>query len=257
MRNYKTSPGLPPHPVDFSNWSESVALYGCSCVYGHYLEPEHHLHKVIKTDRTVNNFSYPGESNWHMWMRAIDHIKEYGLPHKICIGWTSPYRIALYNEGIPAEKEILPIGHWSKQSHTTAKIGHDWVMQMKITQEEYTRLIIDSLQLICGDKLLQWTLFHNLKNVNEGPGKVDSDGGPFQYPLNVTVDNDWSQARFTDGDGYGGLDRGDPPTSVLRMADSPLARGVVPLGYIDTASDNSHPGKETVLNMARLIENNL
>ena len=253
MRNYKTNRNEKPHPIDYTDWERSIAIFGCSCAYGHYLDPKDHLHNVIETDRPVNNFAYPGESNWHMWMKAIDCIKEYGMPHRICIGWTSPYRIALYNEGIPAEKEVLPIGHWSKQSHTTAKIGHEWVMQMKITQEEYTRLIIDSLKLICGDKLLQWTLFHNLKTVNEGPGKVDSDGGPFQFPLG----NDWSQARFTDGDGYGGLDRGDPPTEVVRTAVSPLESSVVPVGYIDTASDNSHPGPLTIKNIAKLIESRL
>ena len=178
MRNYKKSSER-LHPVDYTNWKESIAIYGCSCVYGHYLEPEHHLHNVIETDRPINNFAYPGESNWHMWMKAIDHIKEYGLPHRICIGWTSPYRLALYNEGVPAEKEILPIGHWSKQGHITARIGHDWVMNMKITQEEYSKLIVDSMKLICGDKLIHWTLFHNLKDVKEGPGK-----------------NSWSQAVF-------------------------------------------------------------
>ena len=94
MRNYKKSSER-FHPVDYTNWEESIAIYGCSCVYGHYLEPEHHLHNVIETDRPINNFAYPGESNWHMWMKAIDHIKEYGLPHRICIGWTSPYRLAL------------------------------------------------------------------------------------------------------------------------------------------------------------------
>lgn len=243
MRNYYRNRNETPHPVDFSNWSESVALYGCSCVYGHFLDSEQHLHNVLKTDRRINNFAYPGESNWHIWMKVIDHIKEYGLPHRICIGWTSPYRIAVYNEGEPQKKEILPMGHWTKPKHITAKIGNDWVMQMKTTQEEYSKLIIDSLKLICGDKLIQWTLFHNLKTVNEGPGK------------NVSVDNDWSQARFTDGDGYGGRDLDG--TGVLRMADSPLAGGVVPLGYIDTARDGSHPGPETVKNMARLIENNL
>lgn len=242
MRNYKKSSER-FHSVDYTNWEESIAIYGCSCVYGHYLEPEHHLHNVIETDRPINNFAYPGESNWHMWMKAIDHIKEYGLPHRICIGWTSPYRLALYNEGVPAEKEILPIGHWSKQGHITARIGHDWVMNMKLTQEEYSKLIVDSMKLICGDKLIHWTLFHNLKDVKEGPGK------------NVTVDNDWSQARFTDGDGYGGRDL--EGTGVLRLADSLLAGGIVPLGYFDKASDGSHPGPLTVKNMAKLIESKL
>ena len=242
MRNYKKSTER-IHPVDYTNWEESIAIFGCSCTYGHYLEPEHHLHNVIESDRPINNFSYPGESNWHMWMKAIDVIKEYGMPHRICIGWTSPYRIALYNEGVPAEKEILPIGHWSKQGHITARIGHDWVMNMKLTQEEYSKLIVDSMKLICGDKLIHWTLFHNLKDVKEGPGK------------NVTVDNDWSQARFTDGDGYGGRDL--EGTGVLRLADSPLAGGIVPLGYFDKASDGSHPGPLTVKNMAKLIESKL
>jgi hypothetical protein len=239
MRNYKKSTER-FHPVDYTNWEESIALFGCSCTYGHYLEPEHHLHNVIESDRPINNFAYPGESNWHMWMRAIDLIKEYGMPHRICIGWTSPYRIALYNEGIPAEKEILPIGHWSKQGHTTAKIGHDWVVNMKLTQEEYSKLIVDSMKLICGDKLIHWTLFHNLKDVKEGPGK-----------------NSWSQAVFFEegDDKYGGLDRGG--TGIRRVSSTPLTSGIEPLGYFDKASDGSHPGPLTIKNVAKLIESKL
>ena len=106
MRNYKKSTER-IHPVDYTNWEESIAIFGCSCTYGHYLEPEHHLHNVIESDRPINNFSYPGESNWHMWMKAIDVIKESGMPHRICIGWTSPYRIALYNEGKGSKERII------------------------------------------------------------------------------------------------------------------------------------------------------
>ncbi len=240
MRNYYRNRNEKPHPIDYTNWKDSINIFGCSCAYGHYLEPEHHLHNVIETDRPINNFSYPGESNWHMWMKAIDAIKEYGMPHRICIGWTSPYRIALYNEGIPDDKEILPIGHWTKQNHTTQKIGKEWVLNMKITQEEYSKLIVDSMKMICGDKLIHWTLFHNLKDVKEGPGK-----------------NNWSQAVFyEDGDdNYGGLDRDG--TGIKRVGSSPLTSGIEPLGYFDKASDGSHPGPLTIKNVAKLIESRL
>ena len=240
MRNYYRNRNEKPHPIDYTNWKDSINIFGCSCAYGHYLEPEHHLHNVIETDRPINNFSYPGESNWHMWMKAIDAIKEYGMAHRICIGWTSPYRIALYNEGIPDDKEILPIGHWTKQNHTTQKIGKEWVLNMKITQEEYSKLIVDSMKMICGDKLIHWTLFHNLKDVKEGPGK-----------------NNWSQAVFyEDGDdNYGGLDRDG--TGIKRVGSSPLTSGIEPLGYFDKASDGSHPGPLTIKNVAKLIESRL
>jgi len=232
MRNYHIEKNITPHPVDFNNWSESIALYGCSCTYGHYLDPEHHLHNVIETDRPVNNFAYPGESNWHMWMKVIDHIKEYGMPYKICIGWTSPYRIALYNEGIPNKKEILPIGHWTKENHITGKIGKEWVTQMKVTQEEYSKLIVDSLKLICGEKLIHWTLFHNLKEVKEGPGKAHGRG-----------DLTWIEVD-------GGLE--------LMYGDGDNSAGIVPLTFLDRGNDGSHPGPLTVKNvMAKLIESRL
>ena len=240
MRNYYINGNEKPHPIDYTDWERSIAIFGCSCAYGHYLDPKDHLHNVIETDRPINNFAYPGESNWHMWMKAMDCIKEYGMPHRICIGWTSPYRIALYNEGIPKEKEILPIGHWTKRNHTTQKIGKDWVLNMKITQQEYSKLIVDSMKLICGDLLIHWTLFHNLKDVKEGPGK-----------------NNWSQAVFfEDGDDrYGGLDRGG--TGIRRVSSTPLTTGIEPLGYFDKASDGSHPGPLTIKNVAKLIESRL
>ena len=225
MRNYYKNRDIEPHPIDYTDWERSIAIFGCSCAYGHYLEPKDYLHNVIETDRPINNFAYPGESNWHMWMKAMDCIKEYGMPHRICIGWTSPYRIALYNEGIPEQKEILPIGHWTKQNYTTQKIGKEWVLNMKVTQEEYSKLIVDSMKLICGEHLIHWTLFHNLKDVKEGPGK-----------------NSWSQAVFYDDgdDRYGGL-----------------SFGIEPLGYLDKASDGSHPGPLTIKNVAKLIESKL
>ncbi len=240
MRNYYQNRNEKPHPIDYTNWEDSIAIFGCSCAYGHYLDPKDHLHNVIETDRPINNFAYPGESNWHMWMKAIDHIKEYGMPHRICIGWTSPYRIAFYNEGIPEKKEIMPIGHWTAKAGPTFKIGKEWVLNMKITQEEYSKLIVDSMKLICGEHLIHWTLFHNLKDVKEGPGK-----------------NSWSQAVFyEDGDDrYGGLDRGG--TGIKRVGSSPLTSGIEPLGYFDKASDGSHPGPLTIKNIAKLIESKL
>ena len=111
---------------------------------------------------------------------------------------------------------------------------------MKITQEEYSKLIVDSMKLICGEHLIHWTLFHNLKDVKEGPGK-----------------NSWSQAVFyEDGDDrYGGLDRGG--TGIKRVGSSPLTSGIEPLGYFDKASDGSHPGPLTIKNIAKLIESKL
>tara|TARA_B100001113_G_C21096408_1_gene616763 strand:- start:709 stop:1431 length:723 start_codon:yes stop_codon:yes gene_type:complete len=240
VRNYYQNRNEKPHPIDYTNWEDSIAIFGCSCAYGHYLDPKDHLHNVIETDRPINNFAYPGESNWHMWMKAIDHIKEYGMPHRICIGWTSPYRIAFYNEGIPEKKEIMPIGHWTAKAGPTFRIGKEWVLNMKITQEEYSKLIVDSMKLICGEHLIHWTLFHNLKDVKEGPGK-----------------NSWSQAVFyEDGDDrYGGLDRGG--TGIKRVGSSPLTSGIEPLGYFDKASDGSHPGPLTIKNIAKLIESKL
>ena len=240
MRNYYINRNEKPHPVDFTNWEDSIAIFGCSCAYGHFLDPKDHLHNVIETDRPINNFAYPGESNWHMWMKSIDLIKEYGMPHRICIGWTSPYRIAFYNEGIPEKKEIMPIGHWTAKAGPTFKIGKEWVLNMKITQEEYSKLIVDSMKLISGEHLIHWTLFHNLKDVKEGPGK-----------------NSWSQAVFyEDGDDrYGGLDRGG--TGIKRVGSSPLTSGIEPLGYFDKASDGSHPGPLTIKNIAKLIESKL
>ena len=53
------------HPIDYSNWSESVILLGDSCTYGYGLQEEDRLHNQILTDRIVNNFGYPGWSNEH------------------------------------------------------------------------------------------------------------------------------------------------------------------------------------------------
>ena len=231
MRNYVVKE-YQPHPIDYTHWSSSIALFGCSCVYGLHLDPKDQLHNVIDNWRPVNNFAYPGESNWHIWMKVIDAIRTHGMPERVCIGWTSPYRIAMYNEGSPAQRSVLPIGHWTKPDFTTAKIGKDWVLNMKMTQEEYSKLIVDSVELICGDKLTQWTLFHNLKDVKEGPGK-----------------SEWNQAIFDRAEQQSGMFTSETIDS--------SNQNITPIEFTDRASDGNHPGPETVKQMAKMIEKRL
>ena len=154
-RYYKPIAGtmgnLKRHEPDYNNWRESVALFGESTTWGHELEDEERLHNVINTRRTINNFAYPAESNFHMWMKLIDQVKEFGWPYMVVMGWTTPYRIADFKKA-----HVDNVGHWSGKPYT------DFLERNETNLIEYSKLIIDSTQLMCkgNTRLFEWSWFN-------------------------------------------------------------------------------------------------
>jgi hypothetical protein len=154
-RYYKPIAGvsgnLKRHEPDYTNWEESVALFGESTTWGHELEEEQKLHNVINTHRTVNNFAYPAESNFHMWMKLIDQVKAYGWPYIVVMGWTTPFRIADFKTSVHVEN----VGSWNGKPYT------DFLERNETNLIEYTKLVIDSTQLMCkgNTKLFEWSWF--------------------------------------------------------------------------------------------------
>ena len=181
-RYYKPIAGtmgnLRRHEPDYTNWKESVALFGESTTWGHELEEEEKLHNIINTRRVVNNFAYPAESNFHMWMKLIDQIKENGWPYMVVMGWTTPYRIADIKEG-----QVDNVGHWSGKPYT------DFLERNETNLIEYSKLVIDSTQLMCkgNTKLFEWSWF-NLKRKSLLVNKLDysKDG---QHPGPKSIQN--------------------------------------------------------------------
>jgi len=157
-RYYKPIAGtmgnLKRHEPDYTTWKDSIALFGESTTWGHELEDDQKIHNVINTPRRVNNFAYPAESNFHMWMKLIDQVKEYGWPYMVVMGWTTPFRIADFKTNDYVEN----IGNWNGAPYT------DFLARNEINLIEYTKLIIDSTQLMCkgNTKLFEWSWF-NLK----------------------------------------------------------------------------------------------
>ena len=146
-----TMGNLKRHEPDYNNWRESVALFGESTTWGHELEDEERLHNVINTRRTINNFAYPAESNFHMWMKLIDQVKENGWPYMVVMGWTTPFRMADFKE-----KQVDNIGHWSGKPYT------DFLERNERNLIEYSKLVIDSTQLMCkgNTRLFEWSWFN-------------------------------------------------------------------------------------------------
>ena len=181
-RYYKPIAGtmgnLKRHEPDYNNWRESVALFGESTTWGHELEDDEKLHNVIKTRRTVNNFAYPAESNFHMWMKLIDQVKENGWPYMVVMGWTTPFRMADFKE-----KQVDNIGHWSGKPYT------DFLERNERNLIEYSKLVIDSTQLMCkgNTRLFEWSWF-NLNRKGLIVNKLDytKDG---QHPGPRSIQN--------------------------------------------------------------------
>ena len=159
---------LKRHEPDYTNWEESIALFGESTTWGHELEEEQKLHNVIETTRTINNFAYPAESNFHMWMKLIDQVKEKGWPYMVVMGWTTFFRIADFKTGgsfiVHRGQGVIPtvenIGHWSGKPYT------DFLERNETNLIEYSKLVMDSTQLMCkgNTKLFEWSWFSLNRN---------------------------------------------------------------------------------------------
>jgi len=163
-----TMGNLKRHEPNYTNWEESVALFGESTTWGHELEEEQRLHNIINTRRVVNNFAYPAESNFHMWMKLIDQVKEHGWPYMVVMGWTTPFRIADIKEG-----QVDNVGHWSGKPYT------DFLERNETNLIEYSKLVMDSTQLMCkgNTKLLEWSWFNlNIKRLLVNKLDYSKDG---------------------------------------------------------------------------------
>ena len=154
-RYYKPIAGtmgnLKRHEADYKTWQRSIALFGESTTWGHELEPDQKLHNAIKTDRTVNNFAYPAESNFHMWMKLIDQVKNYGWPYMVVMGWTTPFRMADFK----TRDYVENIGNWNIEQYP------GFLEKNETNLIEYSKLIMDSTQLMCkgNTKLFEWSWF--------------------------------------------------------------------------------------------------
>ena len=153
-RKYKkmasTAGFIKSNPTDFGAWENSIALYGDSCTWGYDIPDEQRLHNIIETDRTVNNFGYPGESNVHMLMRMLDHFEEQGgYPYMIVMGWSSPYRMARF-----ANQQIEPLGGWERNFQEVADNN-------KSQFQKYNLLLFETVRAMCKDKckLFEWTFY--------------------------------------------------------------------------------------------------
>ena len=176
MRKYKgraTVEGFAKaHPIDYSDWKNSIALFGDSTTWGHSLQEQEMLHNIIDTDRHVNNFAYPGESNSHILMRLLDQINEYGFPYCIVVGWTSPYRMA----------------HFTKDNVESPPTNIQWQRDMVVPHkkqfEGYNEVIMESVRAICKDKvkLLEWTIFGYNPNILTWETKLEDHGADKLHP---------------------------------------------------------------------------
>ena len=170
---------LKRHEPNYTNWEESVALFGESTTWGDGLEEEQRLHNIINTRRIVNNFAYPAESNFHMWIKLIDQVKEHGWPYMVVMGWTTPFRIADFKTSDHVEN----IGSWNGKPYT------DFLERNETNLIEYSKLIIASTQLMCkgNTKLLEWSWFNlNIKRLLVNKLDYAKDG---QHPGPKSIAN--------------------------------------------------------------------
>lgn len=156
--SYNVISGMPAHNIDYDGWQDSIALFGDSTTYGQALPEEDILHNVLDTDRKVNNFGYPAESNEHILRKLVDAVSEHGFPHMVIVGWSSPWRLSVVENNT---NKCSPIGHWTEGYLPEIKAAKDLLDNGKYTLRHRTIDIIKAVRLICQDhcKYYDWTVF--------------------------------------------------------------------------------------------------
>ena len=104
----------PPHPVDTSNWGESVAIFGDSNAYGFEIREKYRLHNVLKTDRHVNNLAYPSEGNLHILYKMSYYFEKYGLPSAVIVIWSALSRVPTIREHHAQRNTMWSTSVWSE-----------------------------------------------------------------------------------------------------------------------------------------------
>ena len=153
--NYRVWPDRhPPIEVNYDGWEDSVLLLGDSTTYGQALDDKYKLHNVLDTDRNVINLAYPANSNEHILRHLVDNITEFGYPHMVIIGYTSPWRASFISREPISHGEILSLGNWNVPS-----VYPEELLDMP-TLKERTIDIIKACRLICAKcRYFEWTVF--------------------------------------------------------------------------------------------------
>ena len=180
MRYYKprasAKGNIKTHWSNNSDWKNTIALFGDSTTWGFELKEEDLLHNVINTDKIVNNYAYPGESNVHILMRLLDQISLNGYPHMVVIGWTSEQRMAWFNG-----KTIEAKGGW----HLPFQIKV--IDKNKEQFAGYNKLLVDTVRELCRGrtKLYEWTVFDNNIGLPKIPLEDQSADGVHPGPKTI------------------------------------------------------------------------
>tara|TARA_X000000368_G_scaffold266857_1_gene211358 strand:+ start:457 stop:1089 length:633 start_codon:yes stop_codon:yes gene_type:complete len=148
---------FPRHDIDYTNWNESIALFGDSTTYGQYLNTGDRLHEVITTERPVNNFGYPAESNFHIFKKFTQAVAEHGMPWGVVVGYSSPWRMALIRE----EDDVVDtMGWWTDPYTKDQEAATKYLEKCKKTLLGQTVDIKNAMRIMCRDiNYFEWTVF--------------------------------------------------------------------------------------------------
>ena len=146
-----------PHEIDYTEWKESIAIFGDSTSYGQYLNTGDSLHEILSFDRPVNNFAYPAEGNGHIFKKFTNVVTKYGLPWGVIVGYSSPWRIAHTRED---DNIVESIGHWSKEYTKDQAGAIQFLSECRKTILGQTYDIKSAMRIMCKDiKYFEWTAF--------------------------------------------------------------------------------------------------
>jgi len=158
MRRFRRWDEDPIYEIDYDDWNNSIALFGDSTTYGRGLPERDRLHNKLNSERPVNNFSYPGHSNEHIFKRIVDVVSEHGFPHAIVVGWTSSKRMTVIDEATDC---MEPLGIWTGKQNSGYDLFITMMSEFPKTLVSRTEDIVKATRLMCQDKciLKEWTIF--------------------------------------------------------------------------------------------------
>ena len=182
MRRFDYWDKFPLHEIDYSDWENSIALFGDSTTYGQGLADEYRLHNQIDTERTINNFGYPSHSNEHIFKKMVDIFTNHGFPRAVIIGWTSTKRMAVINE---EEYNIHPLGPWMEEGKGGVDLFRLLAVSYPSTMISKTEDIIKATRLMCQNRciLKEWTVF-------DMPFMVDNEDSGIYYQEKIDIADD-------------------------------------------------------------------
>jgi len=139
------SQGYRTREFDSCIWSESIAIMGCSVMFGTGIDDLDTCASIIEqqTKQPVINLSIPGGSTMLLWANTVKLLEQHIYPKIIIYVWPPAHRTTQ----LDPDNYSTNLGPWSIKDTSDKHILGPW---HKVNHgEEYWKLVKQSIDLMC------------------------------------------------------------------------------------------------------------